>query len=342
MKPLLAAADEFLRQAPWRWMSDSQVIGLKHPQTGEVLLCSVLGNLGQLYALQVYRREAGHRWLLTTVADDVQGEPWAWFQEKGFEADLIEVEFTTRADLWREDRAALTAAAYSPIRKRGHVWPLFRSILPGYLPWPVNAEEARTLLFALPRALAVARLAQACPNLWDDHPPGEVAFVPEDFDPAGDALRPEDINWHPLLPPAEPMPAPVTLSEGKLRRFAALPQAQGFQLELDTFYLPRALTGPERPWFPTVALAVDRASGLVVSFKISEQLTTDPSPMLASVLSKALDYLRHRPESLHVRRSRVARMLEPVAAQLDIPVRLEPELPALNEACAGLEQMLGF
>src|SRR3990172_5321152 len=69
-KALLAAADDFNRLAPWEWMHDSHVIGLRHPVTKEVLLGSILGRLRSVFALLVYRNDTGRRWLLNTILND--------------------------------------------------------------------------------------------------------------------------------------------------------------------------------------------------------------------------------------------------------------------------------
>ena len=107
---LLAAADDFNRLAPWEWMHDSHVIGLRHPVTREVLLGSILGRLRQMFALLVYRREAGRRWLLNTILND--GDSGGFERDDtAFEQDLVKAEFVPKRELVKEDRAALAAAA---------------------------------------------------------------------------------------------------------------------------------------------------------------------------------------------------------------------------------------
>src|SRR5437667_4710891 len=69
-RSLLGAADNFNRLAPWEWMHDSQVIGLRYPVTNEVLLGSILGRLRSVFGLLVYRNDAGRRWLLSTILND--------------------------------------------------------------------------------------------------------------------------------------------------------------------------------------------------------------------------------------------------------------------------------
>src|ERR1044071_8695415 len=94
-KALTAAADEFSRLAPWEWMGDSQVIGLRHPVSKEVLLGSILGRLRSMFALLLYRNAAGQRWLLNTILND--GDSGGLEREdSAFEQDLVKVEFVPK------------------------------------------------------------------------------------------------------------------------------------------------------------------------------------------------------------------------------------------------------
>ena len=219
-KALLAAADDFNRLAPWEWMHDSHVIGLRHPVTKEVLLGSILGRLRQVFALLVYRNDAGRRWILNTILND--GEPSGFEDEDtAFEQDAVKVEFVLKRELVKEDQAMLAAAGFTPAAKRGRMWPRFQSIVPGAYPWHVTLAEAETLLFALPRVAAVAKLLRAQPRLWDEHGDGQIGFVPDDFDPATTELPAELMQWEPMFPPLEPTPELVSLSEEVLAQLAA-------------------------------------------------------------------------------------------------------------------------
>lgn len=336
-KALLAAADEFNRLAPWEWMHDSHVIGLWHPVTKEVLLASILGRLRQVFALLVYRNDAGRRWLLNTILND--GDPGGLEREDAaYDQDLVKVEFTPKRELWKEDRATLEAAGYVPGVKRGRVWPLFRSLVPGGFPWHLTQAEADTLLFALPRATAVARLVREHPEVWDAHLDGDIAFLPDDFDPAAGELRGEQLDWHPMIPPSETLPELVSFDEPAWAQLRKLTPAKGFHLEVDVSYSTMAVADVERPRFPKMAMAVDRASGLIGGLRLSDAADRDGAATLGMVLLKALTTSGRRPETIRVQRPRVAAMLSGVAKELGIPVLLDDELGELNFARQEMEQ----
>jgi hypothetical protein len=232
----------------------------------------------------------------------------------------------------------LAAAGFAPANKRGRAWPQFRSLVPGGYPWHLTQAEAETLLFALPRVAAVARLMRAQPRVWDDHCDGDIGFVPEDFDPAAGELRAEQLDWQPMFAPPEPAPEAVVFDAPTQTRLLALTQAKAFHLELDVTYTKFPVADDDRPRFPKLAMAVDRASGFVSGFHLGDFQDHDGARALGVVLQKTLTQLGHRPETIRVQRSRVAAMLTDATKALGIPVVQDEELAELNYARESMEQ----
>jgi hypothetical protein len=335
-RALVPLADEFQRLAPWEWMHDSHVVGLRHPLTKEVLLCSILGRLRQVFALLVYRHDTGRRWLLNTILND--GDPGGFERlDTAFEQNLVKVEFVAKRELAKEDKAVLSAAA-DTVKRHGAAWPQFRSLIPGGYPWHMTEDEARTLLFVLPRVTAVARLMHERPEIWDEHLEGDVAFLPEGFDPAAEELSLEQLGWQPMIPPPELPPEKVSLDQATVAKLLKLEQASGFHLELDVAYAPFPIACEDRPRFPKLVLAVDRASGFVGGFQLADFSDPDGATTLGTVLRNTLTQLKHRPEAIHVQRARLEAMLAGVAEELGIPVHLDEELEELNFARASMEE----
>ncbi len=338
-KALLKAADEFARLAPWTWMHDSELTGLRDPGTRDKLLCSILGRLGEVFGLLVFRRPTGRRWILNTILDAESGtEPVD--RDGAFDQDCLKVEFVRKSELDDQDRAVLAASGFAPGSGRRSKWPTFRSMLPGGYPWYPTQEEAETLLFAIPRVAALAELCRAKPDLSLDLANGEVAFLPEQFDPAVRPLHADELDWQPEVVPPEPMPPPVVLDETSLQRLARLPQPRGLNLEVDLFYGPSPVSDGLRPYFPKAAMAIEPESEFVGGCKFGGSTEESWVAVFGEVIKGALTQLRARPESFRVQRRRVAQMLLPVAEKLGIRVCEVPELPALNEARADLMRHL--
>jgi hypothetical protein len=336
---LIAAAHDFGTLAPWTWMHDSQLLGLRDPVTGERLLCSILGRLRTVYALLVFRRNTGCRWILRTILDsEGSNEADAPDLDSGLDQDCVKVEFTAKSELSKNDLAVLAAAGIAPPAKRGPVWPAFSSLLPGTYPWSLTQAEAETLLFALPRVTAFALLGREHPDLSMDLLSEGVPFLNADFDPASRPLRLGDLDWEPPIPPPESPPPQVKLPEATLEGLLKLPQMQNFHLELDVFYAPMAVTGKERPFFPKTVLAVDRNTQLIVGMSMAEITDLEAVAKVGEVLASALQQMNSRPETIRVLRPRVAQMIAPLTARLGIPVHLERKLAVLSEARDAMMQ----
>lgn len=320
-------------------MHDSELTGLRDPGTRDKMLCSILGRLGEVFGLLVFRRPAGRRWILNTILGAEEGmEPKDG--DDAFDQDCLKLEFVRKSELDDQDRAVLAAGGFSPGSRRGPVWPTFRSILPGGYPWYLSQEEAETFLFAVPRVASLAALRRDTPDLSLDLADGEVAFLPGDFDPAVRTLRADELDWQPEMAPPEPMPAPVVLDETSLEKLARLPQPRALSLEVDLFYGPTPVSDGRRPYFPKAAMAVEPASGFIGGCNFAGPTGEKWAASLGEVIKGALAQLTARPESFRVQRRRVAQMLLPLAEKLGIRVCECSELPVLNQAREDLMRHL--
>jgi hypothetical protein len=334
---LLAAAADYHALAPWTWMHDSELLGLPDPVTKDELLCSVVGRLGEVFGLLVYRGDAGRRWLIETIFNDGGSDEFEQ-EDTGFEQDFIKLEFVPKGSLVQQDRDVLEAAGYSPEVKRGPVWPTIRGLVPGGYPWHPTQTEAELLIYALPRVSAFAELVRATPGLRVDLVDERAPFLSGDFDPSTRALRSEDLDWRPLILPPEPVVPSLSLNDETVSALLKLPPAKGFHLELDLFYSPIPIGEGERPWFPRTAMAVERASGMIGGYQLGKSSDLPGDGALAEVLVSTIRQVGGRPESIRVQRRRVARMLAEILGRLEIPLREERELAALNSARAQVEE----
>ena len=56
---LYELAIELKEMAPWNWMSEVDLFGLQNPQDGQLGFVSIMGELGEYFALALYRGPEG-------------------------------------------------------------------------------------------------------------------------------------------------------------------------------------------------------------------------------------------------------------------------------------------
>jgi hypothetical protein len=102
-RPLIEAAQSVEAVAPWEFMSDLEVIGLREESTGELHLASILGGMGTLFAVVIYRHDAGLRWIHNVLMDRTAPDPSAGLEDM----DFLKVEWTTKRELQKPDLVTL-------------------------------------------------------------------------------------------------------------------------------------------------------------------------------------------------------------------------------------------
>ncbi|MBC7340396.1 MAG: hypothetical protein H5U04_11190 [Firmicutes bacterium] len=325
-KELLRAAEEFRLLAPWGWMDDSHVFGVRNPWTGEVGWCVVMGAAGLVRGLAVYRGEQGYGCYTLTVAERVDGADVLAY------LDGLLLEFCDREELTELDRRQVKAAGLKP-RGRG-VWPQFRSYLPWHAPWYLTCEEACYMRLVLGQACVVAagvREGTALPLKR-----GSRLLVRQPVRGEGGWVW-ADAWLEPQLPgpPQEVRPA-----EEALQRVLSGCGRTGETWEVDVFPLQAMVSeGQERPWFPPVLLVASDGFPPAVAVEV-----VNPGPGMWQELLGA--WVRgvltagKLPRLLRVKRDEVAAMLGPAARLLGIPVEKRRKLRRLEQLRCSLERRL--
>ena len=318
-RDLYSAFEDFCRMEPWRWLSDADVVAIKHPSGEEIGYCAVLGNAGFEYGLGVYVGDEGLASYLALATDEVEPESDAALET----THALSAILADREDLYAMDRATIRRLG---IRYRGRGgWPLFLSTHPGHVPWRLDADESIFLTTALRNMADVAlRVASGELSLYTGREPGSMLTrVFRDG-----AWQDE---WGMFRLPQPPAPIPDYPDSEKLRRLAQSKHREPMAWEVGIFLLhtPIQEKKDERPFFPTMSLVVDSASSHILSMKI---LGAAPSPLeLQEALVEQLDTLDMLPAELVVDSRRTASLVKSVANGLRIEVS-EGATSALDDA----------
>ncbi len=326
-RKLYEVAAHVKQVAPWEWMEEVDIFGVRNPETGELGFVSVMGLLGQHLSLAVYLGPRGlyEFWLYERMAPRVPPESL-------LEIPHLQASFEDRAELSDRDRQVIKDLG---LKFRGRqAWPQFRSYRPGFFPWYLEAAEARFLAHALEQAVDVALRFRENPELLA--PPDEDSCLVRTPHEQDGALVWEDRVE--TVPPVEPESIPIPMDMGALAALKRLPRVENV-LEVDFFLVPIPVgERGERPRVPHMLLVVESESGFIVG---SELLEAEPSvqAMWGMVPLKLVGLLRRlkvMPKQIRVGSPLLSQVLQPLAEELGFEVKLTSALRSLAEAKESL------
>jgi len=329
MERLYGLASKLYGLRPWLVLDESQLILVRDSASGELCYCSVMGMLGEVYSMHAYLGTESFR-LFRKIETKEITDAGEFFASQ----HTVYVEFVPRAELERQDRELLAALGHP--HGRGLASPIFRAIRPGFHPWFVTEQEARTLAECIRAVIVVcsAVAGRKRVKFWDL---ADTYPMVSRVEGAGPRYQVDLVK---SILPAEPPVTPVRLEEETLRQLRSRDYAMRGVMELDHILSGAAIgkTG-ERRACAAIALAVDADSGLVlVPEAIDSRVAAGDA--LARVFLKAIQSNRTLPKEVRVRSQRLKDCLAPLLESFGVEVRTASRLPAADEARAHLLSFL--
>ena len=328
---LFDAAMAFKNLKCWEWMYDHDVFGIQNPETGEIGYCCVMGQLGEVLALNVYLGAKG-------FASYRQLQELAQPAASGYALGppLLSSQLCVMASF--EDRAELHAQDLRLIKDLGlkfrgkKAWPLFQSYQPGYLPWFLTSAEAQFLTVALQQAIHVAEKTRVNPHLLDSSDKGKPKIL---------VRRHENGQWSEVWedPPSYEAPAIIPIVNDL--QLAQLKKANFLHKgtwATDCVMLPMPVREGTRPYFPYV-FPVFSSEGMALGMEMfkSEEIES----ALPQAFMNILETVQALPQTLQVGSEQTCTLLEPIARKLKIPLQRVESLPALEYFLQGMGKFLG-
>ena len=320
---LYQAAIRIKETAPWAWLDEGQIFGVQDPDTGEIGFVSVMGSMGERYALASYvgaKGLYGFR-LLEQMGPDGDAE-------MVFEIPQLQISFEDRDVLTAKDRDIIKQLG---LRFRGRQeWPMFRSYRPGYFPWYLEPDEVRAFTCVLEQALEVSARAKENPTIFDVG--DETTYLVRVQRARGSAAVWEDQVIS--VTPPEPETVSVSMDLEALRLLKSLPRSQ-VVLEADLSLFPGHFGEKgERPQCAYLLMLVDSDSGFVFA---GELLSPEPTfgAMCGTIPNTAVCILAEHgilPREIRVRSRALLPWLQLVGDDLGCKVPLRSRLPSLDKA----------
>lgn len=328
-KKLYDLMAEVKELVPWEWMEEGHIFGVQAPERGELGFISVMGALGEHYAIAVYQGTKGLSgfWNMQSMGSKLT-------PEVVLQIPQLQASFEDRDLISKEDKDVIKKLG---LKYRGaNAWPQFRSYRPGCFPWLIEKDEAALLTCALEQLLQVAPRFKEDPNLLEptDTPDDYLVRVLnngtwEDSVKRITYLEEKTFN---LMMNEEALERLRTLMPGKLT------------LEIDVYMMdtPVQEKAKERPFFPFMLMLADNESGMILGI---EMLTPLPSleemwsEVPAIVVEKLADDLP--PREIQVKNDMLYRVLQPVAQELGFSIKKRSSLKSIGRAKRELQKMTG-
>jgi hypothetical protein len=176
-------ADRVRQSEPWRTLTDTDLFALQDPATQQIGLVSVLGKLGEVYAIHLYLPPEG---LLFWLQFFRKGTPDPVFAE--FKLRMLEVSFVPKKILTSSDLTLREQLGLGTPKSRSNGYAQFRSYRPRCLPWYLEAAEVRLLRIALAACLEFTMRRNRGQEPWliddSDELPVLSIYCPTAEDPA--------------------------------------------------------------------------------------------------------------------------------------------------------------
>lgn len=328
MERLYGLASELYGLRPWRILQEDNLIVVRDSVSGELCYCSVMGELGEVLSMHAYIGTEGLRQFRRIEAEEI-ANPGEFFAT----LHCVYVEFVRKAELTRQDRELLAALGHP--QGRGLASPIFRTMRPGFLPWFVTAEEARTLSECIRDVILVcaAVASQKKVKFWDQADTYPMVSRIEGSEPG---YKVEMVKS--ILPP-EPPVTPVRLPEETLRALRNRDWAMQGAMELNMTYSGAAIGKKgERNSCAAIAIAADAGSGMVLAPEVTDSSIT-AGETLAKVFLKAIQTTRALPQEVRVSNQRLKDSLAPLMESFGVAIRVVKKLPASERA---LSHLMGF
>jgi hypothetical protein len=327
---LYGLATDLYGLRPWRVLDEDNLIVIRNSVSDELCYCSVMGALGEVLSMLAYIGAEGLRQFRKMEAEEI-ADPGEFFVS----THCVYVEFVPRAGLQRQDRELLVALGHP--QGRGLASPIFRTMRPGFLPWFVTEDEARTLAECIRAVIVVcaAVISQESVKFWELADTYPMVTRMEGAEP-----RYHVEMFHSILPP-EPPVAPVRLAEEMLLAVRAQDYAVRGVMELDITYSGAAIGKKgERNACASIAIAVDAKSGMVLAPEVTDS-SAPAGDTLARVFLKAIQTSRTLPREVRVRKQKFKDSLAPLMESLGVTIRVARSLSASDEARSHLLGFLG-
>ncbi|MGZ9166444.1 MAG: DUF7309 domain-containing protein, partial [Anaerolineales bacterium] len=315
--------------APWEYMYEDNIFGVQFPETGNLGFVSVMGSLGEHFAIAVYMGKKGLEGFLT-----MQRMAHKLAPDIVLQVPQLQASFENREMIAPEDRKIIKQL---DLKFRGkNVWPQFRSYRPGCFPWYLEKEEAQMLIHGLEQLMDVApRFKQDADMLGSSEPDGKLLVRVQENGEWVD--RPQKIKF-----PADP-PLRLSMNMDALNELRSM-KKRNATVEVDIQMMEEAVRDKslDRPYFPFMLMIAEKESHMILGVDLLSPLPS-LEEMWETVPEKVTEILANYllPGEIQTKDPLIAMLLSPLEKELGVKVNLVKRLPTIEHAKREFRKLTG-
>ncbi len=315
--------------APWEYMQEDDIFGVKLPGSETLGFVSVMGTLGEHLSVAVYQGEKGLSgfWRMQELGPRLTPEFL-------FQVPQIQGSFEDREMITAEDRKVIKALG---LKFRGsQSWPQFRSYHPACFPWYLEKDEAELLACALEQLLDIAPRFKENPRILSPTDSNEDYLV---------RVKQND-KWEDSVARVKSSMETVLRLKMNTDALSALKQMppSGMVVEADLFMTdqPTQEKRAERPYFPFMLMLADHESGFILTSKLLTPLPTIEE-MMGEVPALVAEVLAERllPRRIMIKNETLFHLLQPMAKEAGFELTKSSRLRSIEYARRELKRFFG-
>ncbi|MBN1389114.1 MAG: hypothetical protein JXA22_00570 [Candidatus Thermoplasmatota archaeon] len=302
---------------PWKCLSDDDIFGIEYSKG--IAYCSVIGHTMENRGVVFHLGDEGFRGLLTTLEgpENPVDALMTW--------RALSVSFDDRRLLKEKDLEIIRDSGRK-FRGRGE-WPVFKSFIPGYVPWYISDEEEKVLLELL--SLFVIAFNEITRNRKRVSRSIRGVNVLEHSKNGN--------KWRIKKPDlSSEITVPVMQDRTFKKLYRVLTRVQKV---LEMSYEPLSSPvreGKDRPFIPIMVFMADRDSKMVLAYGLAR--IEDLHKVVADVFLESIERVGI-PTEIHVDREDVHFMLVETVERFGSKIFLGHDLEAVEEVKRSFSSM---
>jgi hypothetical protein len=321
-KSLYDAAIAFRNIEPWEWMKETDIFGVRNPQTGEVGYCCIMGEMGEVLAIAVYLGTEGLEGYLNIRRGQIQHDD----PDSLFIQNCLMLSFENRKLVQEDDREIINELG---LKFRGkNAWPVFRRYEPGYFPWFLNRDEVLYMTNALQQATDI------CLRFKDDaklfRSPDKNQYLIRVAEEKNGRVSWKNEWRKPSLPEKKDQGFYKPVDEVRIQRLKKTVKSTHAIWEIDFFYAPTPVLEGERPFFPYAIMIIDHDTGFILDMHLAE--TRSYQEEFLDQFLNCIETTSVIPLEILARKEEAVKLLETYASRLNIRLSRVKKLQNIDHA----------